>query len=424
MQKIKELLQSDYVKNILRLFGGTSLSQVIPILISPVLTRLFSADHFGFFATYVSIYTVLSVFSTARYDQAVILTSDKNSLSSVVKLSFVLLIISTVVYELVVLVFNEAIQQYFELKELNNLIYLLPISVFFVGTIQITNYVLIKEASFSKLSLVKVLQAISVSLASLALGYFSVATGLVIGQLIGMITVSVLLLFWLSQFNLELFKIDIDELKKVANQYINFPKYDISASFLSVGTPQSIVLLLGAFFTNQVVGLYALTNRVLLSPIHFVSKSIVDVFREKATRDYQETGSCRSIYIKTFWILLSISVLPFSILFFFGDLLFGWVFGSEWVVSGQIAMILTPMYLLKFISSPLSYVLYIAEKQKINFYYQLVLFISIVGVLVFGQYLDDYMLVFKLISLIYSIFYIVFLFQSYRFSIARNSERG
>ena len=60
---IDNFLRSDYVRNILRLFSGTSLSQLIPILISPILTRLYTAEQFGFFATYVSAYTLLSVLS-------------------------------------------------------------------------------------------------------------------------------------------------------------------------------------------------------------------------------------------------------------------------------------------------------------------------------------------------------------------------
>lgn len=59
--------RSEYRRNIITLVTGTTIAQAIPVAISPVLTRLFSPDDFGFFAVYFSTATVLSVIATARY---------------------------------------------------------------------------------------------------------------------------------------------------------------------------------------------------------------------------------------------------------------------------------------------------------------------------------------------------------------------
>lgn len=416
---IDNFLRSDYVRNILRLFSGTSLSQLIPILISPILTRLYTAEQFGFFATYVSAYTLLSVLSTGRYDQAIILLKPNQSLNAILTICFGFLIAFTVFLEGAIILVKDPLSQFLKLEEYGFLVFLIPVSVFLMGSIQINNYLIIKNSLFTRLSYLKISQTFLVNGITIVLGLIALGIGLIVGQMVGMMMISAILIFWLF------YKFDFkpeynwQELKRVLKEYQNFPKYDIPATFFSTGTPQSIVLLLGIFFSSTIVGVYALTNRVLLAPIFFVSKSIVDVFREKASRDYHETGSCRGIYVKTLLLLTTISIIPFTVLFFYGDVLFSLIFGEEWELSGQIAMILTPMYMLKFVSSPLSYVLYIAGKQRLNLVYQFTLFASIIAALFLGEYLGDYLSVFKLISLCYSIFYGLFLIQSYRFTISR-----
>ncbi len=418
MSSLREFLKSDYVKNILRLFGGTSLAQIVPILISPLLTRLYSTEQFGYFATYVSVYTVLTVFSTGRYDQAIILSKNKREQNVLITICFVFLLIVSLSFEMFIVGFRPHIAGYIAWAEYSFLIYLIPLSTFLIGTIQLSNYVMIKEATFGRLSYIKISQTLLVSGITVLFGYLSVKTGLVYGQLLGMLTISLILVYLYLADTEHKVVTDLKKVKEVLLKYSNFPKYDIAANFLSVGTPQSIVLLTGAFFTSGVVGLYALTNRVLLAPIYFISRSIIDVFRERATRDYNDYGSCRGIYKKTFGLLIAVAIVPFTILFLFGEDLFSLIFGPEWKAAGTIATVLSPMYFLKFVSSPLSYVLYIAEKQKINLFFQLTLFSSIVVSLFVGDHYEDYLMSFKLIAYCYSVFYLVYLVLSYRWSVA------
>jgi len=49
------LPESAFAKNVSVLVGGTALGQVIAVLASPLLTRLYAADDFGVLAVYSSI---------------------------------------------------------------------------------------------------------------------------------------------------------------------------------------------------------------------------------------------------------------------------------------------------------------------------------------------------------------------------------
>lgn len=84
-----KLLQSNYLKNITTLMVGTTIAQLVPILISPLLTRLYSPDNFGQVALIMSISSILTVFATCRYEMAIILPKEtKDALSLVMLILF------------------------------------------------------------------------------------------------------------------------------------------------------------------------------------------------------------------------------------------------------------------------------------------------------------------------------------------------
>ncbi len=55
----KRIKNHDYLKNIITLGGGTATAQIIPILISPIITRLFDPNEFGVLATFTSLTAIL-----------------------------------------------------------------------------------------------------------------------------------------------------------------------------------------------------------------------------------------------------------------------------------------------------------------------------------------------------------------------------
>ena len=66
-------------------------------------------------------------------------------------------------------------------------------------------------------------------------------------------------------------------------------------------------------------------------------------------------------------------------LFLYSPPLFAWVFGENWRAAGELASILAPLCFLNFIASPLSYVFFVAGKQKMDLCWQVALFIMTVS---------------------------------------------
>jgi O-antigen/teichoic acid export membrane protein len=98
-------------------------------------------------------------------------------------------------------------------------------------------------------------------------------------------------------------------------------------------------------------------------------------------------------------------------------MLFAFLFGEEWIVSGEFVRIFAIMYFVRFISSPLSYVLYITNKLYLNLILQLILLGTVWAcIFVGGNYFDDPKSTMVMLSAGYSIIYVIYLIISCKLS--------
>ena len=147
-----------------------------------------------------------------------------------------------------------------------------------------------------------------------------------------------------------------------------------------------------------------------------LAMSVLDVFRERAAREFRERGNCVAAFGATFRALAVLGIVPFFLLFLYSPGLFALVFGEEWREAGEYARLLVPMFFLRFLVSPLSYVLYVAEKQSYDLLWQIALLVGTLTAIWAGAQLGDARLAVALFSGSYSGLYLVYLWLSYHFA--------
>ena len=200
---------------------------------------------------------------------------------------------------------------------------------------------------------------------------------------------------------------------------IEYPRYSMPASIVNILSAQSPVIILKILFGESIAGIYALVNRAMGAPSQLISGATGEVYRQKASSDYNEQGNCYKLFLKTFKGLFLISTIPFIIVIIFGPDLFSLVFGLEWIESGYFARYLAIFFLLRFCISPLSFTLIIANRQNYNLHWQLFLFINTTLAIMAGYILNNYMVSVISFSLVYSIMY-AFYFNEIRLSARGN----
>jgi len=83
------LSKNKFFQNLVKLSSSTLLAQVLLIISSPLLTRLYSPEDFGVFAFFIGIIGVLSTITNLRYEQAIIIPKKDSLANQLVYLSLI-----------------------------------------------------------------------------------------------------------------------------------------------------------------------------------------------------------------------------------------------------------------------------------------------------------------------------------------------
>ena len=74
---IKETIESEFYRDIFKLFTGTFIARIIPALFALLIARLYAPSQFGNFVLYLSIGSFLSIISTGKYESALLIANNQ-----------------------------------------------------------------------------------------------------------------------------------------------------------------------------------------------------------------------------------------------------------------------------------------------------------------------------------------------------------
>jgi lipopolysaccharide exporter len=416
---IKKILKSDFLKSTLTLTSGTTLSQAISILTAPILTRIFLPAEYDVLGIYLMVTGILGALVTMQSHNIIVTEENDEIAEKVVSLSVYISIAVSLAALVLIGVIDLFSFKWYEEKYSSAWYYLIPVSLLFNGWNMTFSSLAVRKKEFKALSFNKIIAAIFVPVFSISLGLLVKGpAGLIIGLLISQSVATVLLgNRFLSRYQIQLF-LRISEVRQLLFANRGFIKYAVPSETMNGIVYQLPVIMIAAFYNAPgVIGNFNLSNRMLSMPVQLISTSILDVFRQKASKEYGAKKECRSTYIKTFLLLFGSSLLPFLILLFFAPYIFKIVFGSNWELAGTFSQIMAPFFFLKFIVSPLSYMFYIAGRQKEDFIAHIIMSIAVfLSFFICRFYSSDVLVSLVAYTTVYSIIYIYYLIRSYKFS--------
>ena len=354
--KIKDkILKSEFNRNVLILMTGTTIAQATPIMITPILTRLYTPEDFGFFAIYQAITVIFTVIVNGRYEIAIVSSQKDEDAINLFVLGFIISSIISLILLFLVLFFNDFFINFFENKELGIWLYLIPISIFLSGLWNLLNYFNIRKKNYKDLSKTKILASIILSITQISIGIIkSGAAGLIVGKIIYQLFANIKLILNLIKNKIFLKKISKKKIISVAKKYQNFPKHNAPGALSDTAASQLPMIFLPKLYGIDMSGYFFLANNLIVIPSSLLGKSISEVFFQQMSVKKNNRSKCWPFFIKTVKNLFYIA-LPFSIMIIlFGPSLFLLVFGEQWKVSGEIAPYLAIKFLFIFCTSPVS----------------------------------------------------------------------
>ena len=129
------------------------------------------------------------------------------------------------------------------------------------------------------------------------------------------------------------------------------------------------------------------------------------------------SGNCEEAFRSTFKALVILGSGPVLCIFVFAPDLCARIFGEPWREAGEFARILAPLYFFNFVASPLSYVFFVAGKQRLELNWQIALFATTFAVFLSPTSLKQTLINY---TISYSALYVLYLYLSYRS--AKNSR--
>jgi O-antigen/teichoic acid export membrane protein len=181
----------------------------------------------------------------------------------------------------------------------------------------------------------------------------------------------------------------LGQLKHHAKLYRNFPRYTMAADGIAVVTQRFAPVLVLAWFSPAIAGLYAFSVRAVRMPLLMVAHPVVGALRKEAMDRVHAGQSLFPLFLTTLRGLLAVSVVPFVILALFSEPIFVFVFGPQWAGAGQVVEILSPGILLEFIAIPTAVFFLVTDTQHLTFAVQLAGFAALVAAVAIGRYLFD-----------------------------------
>lgn len=343
--KVKVILKGEFSRNLMTMISGNALAQLIPVLASIVLARIYSPTEIGAFAFFFTIVNMLSIIASLKYNEAIVLPKADEEGKGLLYLSIFLNLVFSIFVFLIILILKTWIISFIKYPILGNWLYFLPIAIFFTGLFQSFNYWSNREKEYKIIAISRVTQNLVISIVQIV-GFSLSVGGLILGRIIG-ILVSLIQTYKLST-TLNFRNINKKYIVVSFKKYVDFAKYNTPNSFMNQLSNNLPILTFPSSFGMSYAGFYSFSANVILAPMGIITSSMQQVFYQKIASMYANGEDLYSYILKTYKNLFLVGIIPHILIFIFSPAIFSLVFGEKWRIAGEFSRYLVPWFFLVF----------------------------------------------------------------------------
>ena len=412
----ERLFKEGFVRNVFLLSSGASVNIALNIFLTPLVTRLYDREDYGLASLFLSIVNITVLVVTLMYPSAIIIPKQSEKAYALVKITFVL-IAGSIVFSF--LLYAVGIHTFFYTEDLNayaSWVYLIPIALIIVGFDQVTASLNVRDKEFkanAKSNIVAGALNKGVTISSgLAIGssQFGIIGGFLISHLL-----SSLMRIKRSFKQAIRTSWNFKELKTTAIQFINYPRYILPGDFINRFSRDSPLYFFTFYYNMSLVGSLAFAISMLTIPYNLIGASVSPVFIQKAgeLRD-QNPERLKEFVTKLNRSLFLMGIIPFAVVVVFGGEIFSFVFSKQWYEAGVFAGFLSVYFMFRLITSPMSSIFRVLEKEKITLIFNIFLFIGRIAVLFIASYFFDTSGIILVFSVFSAMAYIILMILTFR----------
>lgn len=406
---IKKLLDpirrpTQFSKSVAKVTSGSALAAVIYFVGIKFITSLYDPQVFGDYGLLTSLVTTFSAAATFKYEAAIPLARPEDRFHTA-WVSLVALVAFVALVGGLLWIAGEPMLAFLRAEALLPYVHLIVLGVFAKGLFQMSQLVLIAWKRFSRLSQIKVLQALVVQGVAVGYGWYAAdLIGLYGGFLLGNLLAGLIAVGHLLRRAPD---VSFGALKRLAYHYGKFPAINTPTTFINSFSAQLPVLMLSRYYGSELVGFYTIAVKLIDSPMNIVAQSVSQVYL-KAASDAFHSGAeaLQKTYRNTVRKMALIGILPVLFAAVASPWLVRLILGDAWVTSGYIVQLLLVMKYFQFINLPVSATYAIIDKQEIALYLVLGSIVARILAMYLFRYDEYYMI--TALSVAGALFYLLY----------------
>jgi len=393
--------KGSFFHGIATVMTGTVLSRLIALAAIPFVSRMYTPAEFGVLALFTMVVVMVACIGSGRYEVALVLPDDDRDAMHLLFVGVGVATLVSVITALAFLVWNEDVASFLGAEELNFWLLICPVAIWAYVIANLMQFWIVRKKAFHNITISDVTAASTNVTGQVSL-YFLFnpgAAGLIIGNILQHVAAMLVLgrgaLKTISRADIRSFS--PKRAWQMAVRYKNFPLFDTWANLLNTLSREMPILVLGAFFTAGVVGLYSVAYRIMVMPVTVVSTAVTRVYLAEAKTSFSK-GELDKLALQMLRNLLLIAVTPVLLMIVAAPEVVVLVLGDQWDGAGIYVQWVSVFILMLFIILPLLQTLVILEKQRQRLVYQMVLAAARLGRLLIGGLLADPVLAVALTS--------------------------
>lgn len=387
------------------MFKGSIISQVIGILSSIVLAKIYGSEAYGLFGVYFSISGIFSLINTLQLENIIVITNNKKESINLMNSLFLISILLTSIIFAVSLVLMELFHSnYFSFEIVS--ISIIASIFFSINRINESFFTFIRK--FKVISNAKIILSLLNLTFQFILFYKYKNLGLIYGSIISLLSISIYYFFKNKNYSI---KINFKQLKNTISSHISIIKYIFPSNLINSLAINLIPFLILTFFSAKESGVYFLSLKILSIPLFLISTSVSNVYYEKSVKILKFSKEKLFQFTKKIVVINLLTMLLFLILInSIGIYFLELIFNKDWENLRLVTFILSFLMLARSSFNPISNIIIVLNKNHIALIFNIYLLIANFSAVAVGYFSNNIIQSIILFSILGSLGYIYLLF--------------
>ena len=353
---INRLTTSHFVRNVAMVGGGIAAAQAIALIFMPFLTRLYGPEAFGIAAAFAAIVNIITPLATLGYANAIVMPDSDDAAAAIARLSILCGLVIVPTSLLVVHLGKPWLASWAGMEQASYMLYLIPLSLLITAFLAVAEQSAIRAYLFKAKARAYVESTLLTNIGKLIGGVFAPS---------GLLLIILTLVGQIINFVMQMLRVPRRGVLKPTNWFglrgvrsaaisqRDFAIYRMPQSILNAASVGLPTLLLASMFGVSTAGQYSIAVLVLAAPVMLLGQAVGEVFYPKITRAITtQSPDASALLLKVSLTLFALGVVPFGVMFLWGDYWFTLIFGAKWELAGQYSQWISLWLLSTLVSGP------------------------------------------------------------------------